>query len=153
MRESIDKQEEALVQQGEALKVQSDSLKAQIEELQQSREESSKQTEEFFIQNMNVKLDRYYKLLDEKRKDAEKVINLLSTGDVHFHPSQEGTVNSYLNVLEFLYEEILVIKETYPHAFKVFIGEFAFRIQNDKYIRGLYLTYRDRFECKAFDLL
>lgn len=52
-----------------------------------------------------------------------------------------------------LYEEILVIKETYPHAFKVFIGEFAFRIQNDKYIRGLYLTYRDRFECKAFDLL
>ena len=52
MRESIDKQEEALIQQGVALGVQSDSLKAQIKELQESRVESSKQTEEFFINNM-----------------------------------------------------------------------------------------------------
>lgn len=65
---AIELQAKSIEQQNEALKVQSETLKAQIEELTASREESERQTEEFFIQNMNVRLDRYYKLLDESIK-------------------------------------------------------------------------------------
>ena len=62
---AIELQAKSLSQQNEALKLQSISLEAQIKELQEARVESSKQTEEFFIQNMNVKLDRYYTLLED----------------------------------------------------------------------------------------
>lgn len=62
--QAIELQAKSIEQQNEALKVQSETLKAQIEELTESRKESEKQTEEFFIQNLNTKLDRYYKLVD-----------------------------------------------------------------------------------------
>jgi len=85
LQKSIEQQEDSINQQKDALKIQSDALKAQIEELKESREESKKQTEEFFISNMNVKLDRYYRLLDENLEkvsddfytDYEKSINKL----------------------------------------------------------------------------
>lgn len=63
---AIELQAKSIEQQNEALKVQSETLKAQIEELTESRKESEKQTEEFYIQNMNVTLDRYYKFLYEE---------------------------------------------------------------------------------------
>ncbi|MCT7626787.1 hypothetical protein ACOTVQ_09645 [Aliarcobacter butzleri] len=64
--EAIKLQAQSIEQQNEALKVQSETLKAQIKELIESRKESEKQTEEFYIQNMNVTLDRYYTFLNDK---------------------------------------------------------------------------------------
>lgn len=69
---AIELQAKSISQQNEALKLQSISLEAQIKELKETRIESSKQTEEFFIQNMNIKLDRYYKILDT---EVEKFLN------------------------------------------------------------------------------
>ncbi len=129
MRESINKQDESIKQQSEALKVQSESLAAQIEELQASRKESSKQTEEFYIQNMNVKLDRYYKLLNENLdklandtvinyNEAKKIIqdilyseNIDSIED--FLSSHE--VNNQHQVVVFETQQRIVIYQTQIH--------------------------------------
>lgn len=75
--QAIELQAKSIEQQNEALKVQSETLKAQIEELTESRKESEKQTEEFFIQNMNVKLDRYYSLLTKLILDSSENIATL----------------------------------------------------------------------------
>lgn len=151
MRVSIDKQEEALMQQSIALGVQSKSLEAQIEELKESREESSKQTEEFFINNMNTKLDRYYKLLEKE------VDNVLSN-DAYMHLASVVTkkmrgefvsdkeyqeINTFVglsknvhDILEIIYQEIHLISEE-SNAFKQFYREFKLRIEVDHKINAL----------------
>ncbi|WP_310438726.1 hypothetical protein [Sulfuricurvum sp.] len=151
MRVSIDKQEESLEQQSIALGVQSKSLEAQIEELKESREESSKQTEEFFINNMNTKLDRYYKLLEQQVDnvlDKRDYINLASVvtkkmnGQFVSDEEYQQINNSIIlsknvhDILEIIYQEIHLISEE-SNAFKQFDREFKLRIEVDHKISSL----------------
>lgn len=151
MRVSIDKQEEALMQQSIALGVQSKSLEAQIEELKESRAESTKQTEEFFINNMNTKLDRYYKLLEKEVDNVlspSDYINLSSVvskmmNEQFISDEEYQQINTSIilsknihDILEMIYQEIHLIPEG-SNAFKQFYGEFKLRIEVDHKISSL----------------
>lgn len=158
MRESIDKQEKAIKlqansieQQNKALEVQSKALEAQIEELKASREESEKQTEEFFIQNMNVKLDRYYKLLDNKLEadfnlkalgklltELKKVDKIdLDPNEKRNHKLNIKTITLLFDLIQFIFDEILSIKDSHSSIFKNILEEYKLRINNDIRILAL----------------
>lgn len=147
MRESIEKQEEAIKlqansieQQNKALEVQSKALEAQIKELEASREESEKQTEEFFIQNLNTKLDRYYKLVDfnidlimgdsvdEKMKNVTKIQS----------KPEEYMILAYkvFVILEHIYKEIKTLELSNTN-YQMFIDEFRIKIQTNFFIEIL----------------
>ena len=154
MRESIKKQEKAIElqansieQQNKALEVQSKALEAQMEELKASREESKKQTEEFFIQNLNTKLDRYYKLVDfnldlimgETIDVKMKIINILDKDSKDYN---EKDANSQIRIsykvfiiLEHIYKEIKSL-ESNPH-YKMFLNEFRIKIHTNFFIETL----------------
>lgn len=147
---AIELQAKSISQQNEALKLQSISLEAQIKELQESRIESSKQTEEFFIQNMNVKLDRYYKLLEyHLNKIDHKLLNdynnltekvlTLNKNDTKYNICIEilrrhsTKFDNVLLFLDFIYEEINAMEDIYPQAYLVFIKEFELLLLSHKY--------------------
>lgn len=175
MRESIEKQENAIKlqaksisQQSEALKLQSISLEAQIKELQEARVENSKQTEEFFIQNMNVKLDRYYKLLEDtisKSRDRPKwyydtclaiekdpVIKKL------YKQNELNEVKNYfhktINIIDFIYSEILNTKNKSETAYTIFNEELKIRLNSDSLFSELkeyYEPFRNKDVSKLID--
>lgn len=145
--QAIELQAKSIEQQNEALKVQSETLKAQIEELTESRKESEKQTEEFFIQNLNTKLDRYYKLVDfnldlimgETIDVKMKIINILDKDSKDYN---EKDANSQIRIsykvfiiLEHIYKEIKSL-ESNPH-YKMFLNEFRIKIHTNFFIETL----------------
>ena len=167
MRKSIDKQEEALVQQGAALTVQSDSLKAQIEELQESRKESSKQTEEFFIQNMNVKLDRYYKYFDEQVQlifpkenfdSMSKTITSIIKGEAITYGVEgeletlRGGIEPSLEILEHIYKDIQTVQRVSKKAYEIILDEYILRLHTDSKIMVLYFLSSSGTEYSFFKL-
>lgn len=145
---ALEQQDRSLQQQSKALEVQSESLKAQIEELQQSRKESERQTEEFFIANMNVKLDRYYTILDNKYITLSKVLD--RTTDITYNTS---AVYQYLITLDFIYYELLAISNKYPNGYSIFIQELRLRLINNKYLGILQGKSSIKERCKAFIIL
>jgi len=138
--QAIELQAKSIEQQNEALKVQSETLKAQIEELTESRKESEKQTEEFFIQNLNTKLDRYYKLLDfnldlimgDTIDDKMNTVEKIQSG------SNEYIMLSYkvFVLLEHIYKEIKTLESTNPN-YQMFQNEFKIKIQTNFFIEIL----------------
>lgn len=141
MRESIDKQEKALEQQNKALSIQSKGLKAQIKELKTSRIESSKQTEEFYIQNMNVKLDRYYKLLELSLEPLDEsfwinynsCIQTENAGKMNQNWEKskleyELKLDRALLSIDLIFSEIEAIKDLYSLAYNGFKKEFSIRL-------------------------
>lgn len=173
MRKSIDKQEEAIEQQNIALQVQSKALEAQIKELEESREESSKQTEEFAINNMNIKLDRYYKLLNEKLikldgdqgkiyKNKKVVKQRLENGDTIIGVTLpnikkdleelENLFDSIYEVLEFIFLDIESMQNKLE-AYNVFSGEFKIRIKSDYNLINMLIQYpanNEKYTVSAF---
>jgi len=154
----------SLVQQSKALEVQSESLKAQIEELQQSRKESERQTEEFFIANMNVKLDRYYAILDEKVKIInEDFLEKYKIGITHFLPEYKEGFETYLaievplrevvSVLEFIYDEIQNIEQQYPRGYALFLKELKLLMKSSLIYSRIYTEYEGAKNSKVFSLL
>lgn len=141
MRVSIEKQDESLKQQSNAIQVQTKSLEAQIAELVASREESSKQTEEFYIQNINIKLDRYYKILDEKLDDykhTEMGVFIDIATLQHPKKSDKQKYEMYIILIkdtfdfaQAIFDEIKIIKNIKPQVYQQFIKEFELRIGTD----------------------
>lgn len=171
MNISIEKQEESLNQQSEALEVQSKSLESQIEELKESRRESERQTEEFFIQNMNIKLDRYYKLLYvHLEKIDHKLLNDYKEVIQYLANEQDTQTQNYLvskellsrysilfdNViifLDFIYKEIGSIRKTYPNAYVLFREELKLQLTSHKYFMNrIKKEYADGNKCKALEM-
>lgn len=173
IQESIEKQDDSLNlqstsidQQNEALRLQSQALKEQTQELRDSREESSKQTEEFYINNMNIKLDRYYKILDknlgtvnsnliesykryksnpENSNDISRIIN-----------ENEKNINKTIQILNFIYEEISTLEGQYDMAYNTYREELKLRLlTNDTFesINELDSRYSEINTCLAFELL
>ncbi|MFW3338151.1 hypothetical protein ACN9JY_00215 [Aliarcobacter butzleri] len=151
--QAIELQAKSIEQQNKALKVQSETLKAQIEELKESREESKRQTEEFFIQNMNSKLERYYKLVDDeiKRIGSEKYKKLRSGQiDFDFLSNSFDIENSSLpferlfRVLNLIYDDIALLKNSYPNAYSILMKEFSLRFENNDNILDvvIYTQYK-----------
>lgn len=142
--EAIKLQAQSIEQQNEALRVQSETLKAQIEELTASREESKRQTEEFFIQNMNVKLDRYYQLLDKnilnRSNEAEwynRVKNTITNNDPYTKNKYEKLekelkiITQIINLIYFEIENTSKINTTAHFNFK---QEFTIRLKSEPFI-------------------
>lgn len=167
----------SLVQQSKALEVQSESLKAQIEELQQSRKESERQTEEFFIANMNVKLDRYYKMLDyeiEKIEKTELIKNYVDNkallemnegeGNLYSHllvvnnnaksEFEESSlqIKLFLMIIAHIYTEIENLKEDYPNAYQNFMDELKVKTLSTNVINELntHLDDASKQNCTIF---
>ncbi|MCG3670729.1 hypothetical protein L5F33_10670 [Aliarcobacter butzleri] len=173
MRESIKKQENAIElqaksisQQSEALKLQSISLEAQIKELQEARIESSKQTEEFFIQNMNVKLDRYYKLLEDNISkikytpkwyhDTKIAIkeqpNLAAPySSINFNEIKED-FDKITKITDFIYSEILNTKAKSENAYTIFNEELKIRLNSNSLFSEL-KEYYEPFKNKDISKL
>lgn len=175
MRESIKKQENAIElqaksisQQSEALKLQSISLEAQIKELQEARVESSKQTEEFFIQNMNVKLDRYYKLLEDNISkikytpkwyyDTSLAIEKDPVIKEFYNQNELNEVKNYfhktINIIDFIYSEILNTKNKSETAYTIFNEELKIRLNSDSLFSELkeyYEPFRNKDVSKLID--
>ncbi len=160
--EAIKLQATSIEQQNEALKIQYETLQAQTKELEEARKESSKQTEEFAINNMNIKLDRYYKLLTEKLikldgnqmniyKNKKVVKQRLENGDDNIIgvtlpnikkdlEELESLFNSIYEVLEFIFLDIESMKKK-PDAYNVFSGEFKIRIKSDHNLIQMLMHY------------
>ncbi|MBV5279515.1 MAG: hypothetical protein J0647_10945 [Campylobacteraceae bacterium] len=170
---ALEQQDKSLQQQSKALEVQSESLKAQIEELQQSRKESERQTEEFFISNINVKLDRYYKILDEKLghisiNKIHKMLEIKETIKVTKAGVEKGSPLSnderhmmvielyiwdFIHTLDFIYAEILLLQNTHKRGYELFIQELKLRLKHNYTIDVLYNSSYWKDKCKAFSLL
>ncbi|WP_333805078.1 hypothetical protein [Sulfurospirillum sp.] len=148
----------SLVQQSKALEVQSESLKAQIEELQQSRKESERQTEEFFIANMNVKLDRYYKLLDVYISDVEQNGSLHKYQQAKEYIEQGRDINGTWKIQmmnakakirapilihNHIYIEILKLKNIYPNPYENFLDELSLKTVNSMVLLSIKDGYID----------
>lgn len=162
---AIELQAKSISQQNEALKLQSISLEAQIKELQEARVESSKQTEEFFIQNMNIKLDRYYKILD---KNLEIVNDKLlkeytrSLEVLKLHPNDTTWLNKRMEesnniqmlilTLNFIYIEISNLKDKYPLSYNTYIEELRIRLNTNMVIYTIYKSFKNADTCMAFEL-
>ena len=161
MKESIDKQESSLIQQSEALAVQSRSLEAQIEELKASRKESSKQTEEFFISNMNVKMDRYYKQLEKieiQIKDNptelywgnKSYIDMLESSDGDPRNDNYQRIKQEVEDIEYKYDKACELIEVMlshqknikdEKSRKIFIDEFSIMITSNKNLVSMIYMY------------
>ncbi|MFY4768330.1 hypothetical protein ACOTV5_06825 [Aliarcobacter butzleri] len=153
---AIELQAKSISQQNEALKLQSISLEAQIKELQEARIESSKQTEEFFIQNMNVKLDRYYKLLEDsisEIKDTpkwyhdtriaikEKPSLAYSYSSINFNEIKEN-FDKIAKITDFIYTEILNTKAKSEPAYTIFNEELKIRLNSNSLFSELKEYYK-----------
>ncbi|MCR1811648.1 hypothetical protein [Sulfurospirillum sp. hDNRA2] len=161
---ALEQQEKSLQQQSKALEVQSESLKAQIEELQQSRKESEKQTEEFFIANMNVKLDRYYSILDEKIKIVtEDLLEKYKFAKDHLflepiegqdrYFTVEVPLREVVRVLGFIYDEIQAVEQQYPSGYILFLKELKLRMKSSLIFSRIYTEFEGAKNSKAFSLL
>lgn len=162
---AIELQAESILQQNEALKLQSISLEAQIKELQEARIESSKQTEEFFINNMNIKLDRYYKILDKNLeivndkllKEYTRTLEVLKQ-----HPNdtiwldkrmeESNTIQMLILTLNFIYIEISNLKDKYPLSYNTYIEELRIRLNTNMVIYTIYKLFENADTCMAFKL-
>lgn len=165
--EAIELQATSIEQQNEALKIQSETLQAQIKELEEARKESSKQTEEFAINNINVKLDRYYRLFnahlnainDEVLDMYVRARKVLSKhGDNTMWRSRlaksENTIMSVISTLNFIHDEIVVLKMKYPDAYTVFIKELELILISNHILQDIRGTLEDADKkCQAFKLL
>lgn len=162
---ALEQQDKSLQQQSKALEVQSESLKAQIEELQQSRKESERQTQEFFIANMHVKLDRYYKLLDnqiERVTKDDSVHEYIRANEVKLqNPYYSDTWESRLNkavseietvilILNRIDKEITCLKELYPQVNQDFVDEFKVKLLSTQVLHDINTHYKDKDKCVAF---
>lgn len=180
MRESIEKQETAIKlqsnsieQQNKALKVQSKALEVQIEELKASREESEKQTEEFHANNINIKLDRLYKLLDievENALDRQEYINLSNVVTKKLKNEQVNTddmesiyvscilARSTYEILENIFTIIQTLEKS-SKTYLLFYQEFSLKINVSHKISTLCnisnrnkYKFLEAFESKCFNL-
>lgn len=171
MQSSINKQDESLIQQGklilqqnDALEIQSKALNAQIEELKESRVENSKQTEEFFINNMNTKLDRYYKLLDvnakklslddmQKYKRAIIDMNNRMVGAEDIYNTIQVKIDHLNHNLTLIYNDINRLEKEYPQAYKIFILELQLRMHTDPIYKSIVEEYDKAKHFDVFKLL
>ncbi len=149
---AIELQAKSIEQQNEALRIQSETLEGQIEELKASREESKKQTEEFFIQNMNVKLDRYYKMIESNVNSIvpqDEVVTFMNIAVKQFPHSptlkkeEETKLDGYRMLsfklyllLEHMYLNIELCKE-YQSSHAMFLEEFKLKIHTDFKIEAI----------------
>jgi len=122
---SIYFQSEGNKQIKDSLTIQSKALEAQIKELQESRKESEKQTEEFFISNMNVKLDRYYRILDK---------NLEIVGDNYYRDYKNSKDRFDLSFSQLPLNEGIDAREKRRHR------ELQKQLQDKKTIKEQYET-------------
>ncbi|MDX4062700.1 hypothetical protein Q6A84_00660 [Aliarcobacter skirrowii] len=137
---AIELQAKSIEQQNEALKVQSETLKAQIEELTESRKESEKQTEEFYIQNMNVTLDRYYKFLYEELdkmnvKSPESYKQYVNNESMSEEVKKdkiiiENNIQKISNILKSIYFIINDSKHFSDKAYNMFLEELTLRLNS-----------------------
>lgn len=165
---AIELQAKSISQQNEALKLQSISLEAQIKELQEARVESSKQTEEFFIQNMNVKLDRYYKLLEDTISKIryrpkwyyDTCITIEKDSEIKkFYKQNElDEINNYfrktINIIDFIYTEILNTKNKSETAYTIFNEELKIRLNSNSLFNELkeyYEPFKNKDVSKLID--
>lgn len=153
----------SIILQNEANKQMRESIKLQSDEIKLATEESTKQTEEFFINNMNVKLDRYYKLLEEK---VDKLDNNFmdeyseEMAKIHLtkHSSTIGqyniderqfhykTATNIYEIINHIYRELEFIKTDYIEAYRVMIDELYLRIVTDYKLMLMldeYIPYRE----------
>jgi len=166
---ALEQQDRSLQQQSKALEVQSESLKAQIEELQQSRKESERQTEEFFIANMNVKLDRYYKMFDnqiERVISKDAVMNYIKAQrGVSVDPDNEyaialfnescNEIDTVMLVLDRIHKEITYLQKLYPQAYKDFMEELKVRVLSTHALHDINVHYKEitKNKCAIFEFL
>lgn len=162
--EAIKLQAQSIQQQNEALKVQSETLKAQIEELTESRKESEKQTEEFFIQNMNVTLDRYYNFLDEKMSHIKTSTPSDYAETLNKNPYYEkeiidnATKKDKQNIEEItntLMSIFLVIKDSEKSsnkAYHMFMKELKLRVNSSAHLLNIKKYCPELLNSKILDL-
>jgi len=158
---SILLQYEANNQMKNSLTVQAKSLDAQIEELKSASKESKRQTEEFFIQNMNTKMDRYYKLVDDIAKglfSGDKVLDVSNalTKKRLGKPYDDELITNYTThfprVLKFLEHMFIDIRASKKHttSYESLLREFRIKIHADVYLdtvcRGSIDTYSKSFQ-------
>ncbi|MCT7501400.1 hypothetical protein N5S92_05315 [Aliarcobacter cryaerophilus] len=146
---AIELQAKSIEQQNEALKVQSETLKAQIEELIESRKESEKQTEEFYIQNMNVTLDRYYNFLSDKITKLDIHIPYYYQEAIKYSSDNDKGRNDFIyseykkpldeitNTLQLIFLEIKDSRNNSLKAYNIFIKEFKLRINSSAHLLNI----------------
>ena len=170
---SIYFQSEGNKQIKDSLTIQSKALEAQIKELQDSRKESEKQTEEFFISNMNVKLDRYYRILDKSLEIVteeylygylDKISTIGKVSKISHHEykdiqefkritnDQATKIRPVVMTLNFIYDEIIKIKKTSPLAYQTYIEELRLRLHSNEIFRTINTKIDEYNEIPVFDL-
>ncbi|MDD2791500.1 MAG: hypothetical protein PHU40_12670 [Sulfurimonas sp.] len=148
----------AFVQQSEALVLQSKSLEAQIEELQQSRKESERQTEEFFIANMNVKLDRYYKMFDNQVErivstnvvsdyiSSKKIMTTSESVELNIRYNFNRSCNeidTLLQIINAIHTDIRNLQNTYPQASQNFLSELKLKALCTRALHDIKTHYKE----------
>ncbi|QNM87316.1 hypothetical protein [Aliarcobacter cryaerophilus] len=153
---AIELQAKSIEQQNEALKVQSETLKAQIEELTESRKESEKQTEEFYIQNMNVTLDRYYNFLSDKLSEFNSNTIFYYTESVKpnnsTHNEYKQPLDEITNTLELIFLEIKDSRNNSLKAYNIFIKEFKLRINSSAILLNIKQDCPQLLDSEILDL-
>lgn len=114
------------------------------------------QVKEFFISDMNVKLDRYYKLLDGYIDDviSSNAINNYKKTKQEYNTGGHSDINrnkmtAVILTHNMIYQEINKVKRTYPDAYQGFIYEFHLKSANSYIlfeIDGVYDKPNIRFD-------
>lgn len=140
------------------------SILLQNEANQQIRYDVKKQEERFFIENMNVKLDRYYSILDEKIKIVTEdllekykftknhlFLEPIEGQDRYF--TVEVPLREVVKVVEFIYDEIRAIEQQYPNGYILFLKELKLRMRSSLIFSRIYTEFEGAKNSKAFSLL
>lgn len=134
--------------------------------------------EEFLINNMNVKLDRYYKILDKNleivtEKYLYDYLGMISNISEFskLNPNQYNQQNKdkidefkkitndqstkirpVVTTLNFIYDEIIKIKKTSPLAYQTYIEELRLRLHSNEIFRTINTKIDEYNEIPVFDL-
>lgn len=157
----------SLILQQKANKQTSASLRMQWKELKEARKESKLQTEEFFIANMNVKFDRYYKMFDSQveRIVSTNVVNdyisskRIMTTSESYEPNIRynfnrscNEIDALLQIINAIHTDIINLQNTYPQASQNFLSELELKARCTYALHDINAHYKEpsKSECLVF---
>jgi len=152
------------------------SLYLQNNSNKQMQESIRIQREEAFISNMNIRLDRYYKILDENleivtstffddyinaKSTIEKWKNRTPSADIKTKIRRkvilikinEPQIKNIIMILNLIYDEIGILQKDYDTSYKRYRQELKLRLELDKVFLKIKNSFTGADKCKAFSLL
>ncbi len=127
--------------------------------------ESNKQAqEEFLISNMNIKLDRYYKILNENLEIVTEqylydYLGMIATiskfsklSPNQYNQKNKDRIDKFEKITKNQATKIINIEKTSPSAYKTYIDELRLRLYSNEVFRTIHTSIKEYNQTPVFDL-